>query len=173
MTALILPWNGSAPAIDPTAFIAPTASVIGDVSLGADVGVYFGAVIRADSATITIGAGSNVQDNVTLHVDPDYPVVVGNGVTIGHNAVVHGATVEDDCLIGMGARVLNGARIGAGSLVAAGAVVLPGTVIPPGSLVAGLPGKVRREMSDGDLAANRANAAGYVERSRAYRSALA
>ena len=173
MTTLILPWNGSEPVVHPTAFVAPTASLIGDVVLGADVGVYFGAVIRADNATITIGAGSNVQDNVTLHVDDDFPVTIGAGVSIGHNAVVHGCTVEDDCLIGMGARVLNGARIGAGSLVAAGAVVLPGSEVPPGSLVAGVPGKVRRELSADDIAANRANAAHYVERSQAYRAALA
>lgn len=167
-----MPWNGITPDIDATAFIAPTSSLIGDVTLGPDVGVYFGAVIRGDMSSITVGTRSNVQDNVTLHVDDGFPLTVGSGVSIGHNAVVHGCTIEDDCLIGMGSRVLNGARVGAGSLIAAGAVVAPGTDVPPGSLVAGVPGKVRREMSADDLAANQANAQIYVERSAAYRIAL-
>lgn len=170
--ALIMPWDGSVPDVDDTAFVAPTATLVGAVHLGPDASAWFGAVIRADKDTITIGARSNVQDNCSLHVDTGFPVSVGAGVTIGHNAVVHGCTVEDDCLIGMGARVLNGAVVGTGSLVAAGAVVLPGTVVPPGSLVAGVPGKVRRELSADEVDRNRANAQTYVDLATAYRTAL-
>ncbi|MER8060635.1 MULTISPECIES: gamma carbonic anhydrase family protein [unclassified Streptomyces] len=145
--ALIVGIGGKEPRIDAEAFVAPTASVIGDVTLGAGASVWYGAVVRGDVETITVGARANVQDNVTLHADPGFPVTIGERVSIGHNAVVHGATVEDDCLVGMGATVLNGAVIGAGSLVAAQALVPQGMVVPAGSLVAGVPAKVRRELS--------------------------
>lgn len=144
---LIVGIGGKEPRVDVEAFVAPTASVIGDVTLGAGASVWYGAVVRGDVETITVGARANVQDNVTLHADPGFPVTIGERVSIGHNAVVHGATVEDDCLIGMGATVLNGAVIGAGSLVAAQALVPQGMVVPAGSLVAGVPAKVRRELS--------------------------
>ncbi|CAL2055239.1 MULTISPECIES: gamma carbonic anhydrase family protein [Streptomyces] len=144
---LIVGIGGKEPRVDAEAFVAPTASVIGDVTLGAGASVWYGAVVRGDVETITVGARANVQDNVTLHADPGFPVTIGERVSIGHNAVVHGATVEDDCLIGMGATVLNGAVIGAGSLVAAQALVPQGMVVPAGSLVAGVPAKVRRELS--------------------------
>ncbi|MGW4885448.1 gamma carbonic anhydrase family protein [Streptomyces murinus] len=144
---LIMGIGGKEPRVDAEAFVAPTASVIGDVTLGAGASVWYGAVVRGDVETITVGARANVQDNVTLHADPGFPVTIGERVSIGHNAVVHGATVEDDCLIGMGATVLNGAVIGAGSLVAAQALVPQGMVVPAGSLVAGVPAKVRRELS--------------------------
>ncbi|WP_330258393.1 gamma carbonic anhydrase family protein [Streptomyces murinus] len=144
---LIVGIGGKEPRVDAQAFVAPTASVIGDVTLGAGASVWYGAVVRGDVETITVGARANVQDNVTLHADPGFPVTIGERVSIGHNAVVHGATVEDDCLIGMGATVLNGAVIGAGSLVAAQALVPQGMVVPAGSLVAGVPAKVRRELS--------------------------
>ncbi len=117
--ALIVGIGGREPQVDPEAFVAPTATVIGDVTLHAGASVWYGAVVRGDVERITVGANANVQDNVTLHADPGFPVNVGERVSIGHNAVVHGAAVEDDCLIGMGATVLNGAVIGAGSLVAA------------------------------------------------------
>ncbi|MEU6065158.1 MULTISPECIES: gamma carbonic anhydrase family protein [Streptomyces] len=145
--ALIVGIGGKDPEIDPEAFVAPTASVIGDVVLHAGASVWYGAVVRGDAERITVGASANVQDNVTLHADPGFPVTVGERVSIGHNAVVHGATVGDDCLIGMGATVLNGAVIGAGSLVAAQALVPQGMVVPPGSLVAGVPAKVKRELT--------------------------
>jgi carbonic anhydrase/acetyltransferase-like protein (isoleucine patch superfamily) len=144
--------GGKSPDIDPTAFTAPTSVVVGEVTLGAGASVWYSAVLRADCGPITLGADSNVQDNCTVHVDPGFPVSIGERVSIGHNAVVHGCTVEDDCLIGMSATILNGAVIGAGSLVAAGAVVLEGTVVPPRSLVAGVPAKVRRELSDEEFA---------------------
>ncbi|MFE6281511.1 gamma carbonic anhydrase family protein [Streptomyces sp. NPDC057877] len=146
--ALITGIGGKEPKVDAEAFVAPTASVIGDVTLHAGASVWYGAVLRGDVERISVGANSNVQDNCTLHADPGFPVTVGERVSIGHNAVVHGATVEDDCLIGMGATVLNGAVIGAGSLVAAQALVPQGMRVPPGSLVAGVPAKVKRELTE-------------------------
>ncbi|MFG3249953.1 gamma carbonic anhydrase family protein [Streptomyces sp. NPDC048187] len=146
--ALITGIGGKDPKVDPEAFVAPTSSVVGDVTLHAGASVWYGAVLRGDVERISVGASSNVQDNCTLHADPGFPVTVGERVSIGHNAVVHGATVEDDCLIGMGATVLNGAVIGAGSLVAAQALVPQGMRVPPGSLVAGVPAKVRRELTE-------------------------
>ncbi|MDQ2930060.1 MAG: gamma carbonic anhydrase family protein [Gemmatimonadota bacterium] len=131
--------------IDPRAYIHPLAAVIGDVTLGARASVWPTAVIRADSESIVIGADTNVQDGAVLHVDRGYPVVVGARVSIGHRAVLHGATVEDDCLIAMGAILLNGVVVGAGSLVGAGAVCREGMRIPPRSVVLGVPARVARE----------------------------
>ncbi|MEV8266377.1 gamma carbonic anhydrase family protein [Microbacterium sp. NPDC076911] len=145
--ATMLSVGGHAPDIHPEAFIATGARLIGAVTLGEGASVWYNAVLRADSDFITIGAGSNVQDNVSVHVDSGSPLFIGENVSVGHNAVVHGCTIGDGSLIGMGSVVLTGAVIGAGSLVAAGAVVLEGTVVPPGSLVAGVPAKVRRELS--------------------------
>lgn len=151
------------PEVDGTAWLAGSSAVIGRASIGAQCSIWYGASVRADMDTITIGERSNVQDSCTLHTDPGHPLVVGSGVSVGHNAVLHGCTVEDDCLIGMGAVVLNDARVGTGSLVAAGAVVSQGADIPPGSLVAGVPAKVRRELREDEREAIRVNAAGYVE----------
>ncbi|MBT1002327.1 gamma carbonic anhydrase family protein [Paenarthrobacter sp. DKR-5] len=164
------PFNGAAPRVDASAFLAPTATLIGDARLAEEASAFYGVVVRADTAAISVGAGSNLQDNVVLHADPDFPATVGAGVSIGHGAVVHGCTVEDDCLIGMGATVLNGAVIGAGSLVAAGAVVLEGTVIPPRSLVAGVPAKVRRQLTDEEFAGVQANAAHYRRLAREHKA---
>lgn len=161
--APLYPFDGNSPAVHETAFIAPSASIIGQATLDQDSSAFYGVSVRADTAAITVGAGSNLQDNVVLHADPGFPCTVGRRVSVGHAAVVHGCTVEDDCLIGMGATVLNGAVIGAGSLVAAGAVVLEGTVVPPRSLVAGVPAKVRRELTEEEFDGVRANAARYVE----------
>ncbi|MFI9151282.1 gamma carbonic anhydrase family protein [Streptomyces sp. NPDC053367] len=161
--------GGREPKVDEGAFVAPTASVIGDVSLAAGASVWYGAVLRGDVERISVGAASNVQDNCTLHADPGFPVSVGERVSIGHNAVVHGATVEDDCLIGMGATVLNGAVIGAGSLVAAQALVPQGTVVPPGSLVAGVPAKVRRALSEEERQGLTLNGVMYAELAQAHR----
>lgn len=144
----VLAFYDWVPDLDPTAFVAPSATVLGQVRLGPRVGIWYGVVLRADAERITIGEDTNVQDNSIMHCDPGLPAVLGARVTVGHGAVVHGAVVEDDCLIGMRATVLNGARIGAGSIVAAGAVVLEGTEVPPGSLVAGVPAKVKREVTD-------------------------
>ncbi|MFC9920077.1 gamma carbonic anhydrase family protein [Agromyces binzhouensis] len=151
-----------APVLEPTAFVALGAVVVGQVRLAAQSSVWYNAVLRAEAEPITLGERSNLQDGVVCHVDAGYPVVIGAGVSVGHRAVLHGCTVEDDCLIGMGATILNGAVIGAGSLVAAGAVVLEGTVVPPGSLVAGVPAKVRRELTADEQAGIRRNAEAYL-----------
>jgi carbonic anhydrase/acetyltransferase-like protein (isoleucine patch superfamily) len=148
--------------IDPTAFIHPLAFVCGEASLGARASVWPYAVVRADSDRITIGDDSNVQDGAVLHADPGVPCTIGARVTVGHRAIVHGATVADDCLIGMGAIVLNGARIGSGSIVGAGAVVREGMDVPPGSLVLGVPGRVVRATTDADHRAIARGAAAYV-----------
>lgn len=166
-----IPLAGRTPAVADTAWVAPTATVIGDVTIGERTGVFYSAVVRGDTTTITVGEGSNLQDGVVLHADPDFPCTVGSGVSIGHAAVVHGCTIEDDCLIGMGAVVLNGAVVGRGSMVAAGAVVLEGAQIPPGSLVAGVPGKVRRELTTQEQAGVRENARHYTELTAAHRAA--
>ena len=163
---MLLNYKGSFPSPGERCFVAETAAVIGDVTLGADCSVWFGASVRGDSAPITVGAGSNIQDNATVHCSDGAPAVIGKNVSIGHNAVVHSAAVEDDVLIGMGAVVLNGAVIGAGSIVGAGAVVTKGTVIPPNSLVMGVPGRVVRPVPPG---ANLENARLYVEKKEAYR----
>jgi carbonic anhydrase/acetyltransferase-like protein (isoleucine patch superfamily) len=154
--APLYPFAGSTPAVHDSAFVAPTASIIGNATLAQDSSAFYGVSVRADTAAISVGAGSNLQDNVVLHADPGFPCTVGEGVSVGHAAVVHGCTVEDDCLIGMGATVLNGAVIGAGSLVAAGAVVLEGTV-------------VRRGLTDEEYDGVRANAARYRELAAAHR----
>jgi len=159
---VVLAFEGHTPVLAEGAWAAPGASLIGRVTLAARASVFYGAVVRADADAISIGEGSNVQDNVSIHADFGKPTTVGAGVSIGHNAVLHGCTVEDDCLVGMSATVLNGAVIGRGSLIAAGSVVLEGTVVPPGSLVAGLPAKVRRPLTDAEIEGIRANAAYYV-----------
>ncbi|MFD7614196.1 gamma carbonic anhydrase family protein [Streptomyces sp. NPDC059828] len=161
--ALISGVGGKQPRIDPGAFVAPTSVVIGEVSLAAGSSIWYHAVLRGDCGPIVIGVDSNVQDNCTVHVDPGFPVTVGERVTVGHNAVLHGCTVEDDVLIGMGATVLNGAHIGAGSLVAAQALVPQGMRVPPGSLVAGVPAKVRRQLTDEEREGLKVNALMYLE----------
>ncbi|MGW4032045.1 gamma carbonic anhydrase family protein [Streptomyces sp. NPDC004838] len=169
--AYIAGVGGTEPRVDPGAFTAPTSVVIGDVALAAGASVWYHAVLRADCGPIVIGADSNIQDNCTVHVDPGFPVTVGERVTVGHNAVLHGCTVEDDVLVGMGATVLNGARVGAGSLVAAGALVPQGMEIPPGSLVAGVPAKVKRPLTDEEREGIRTNAAMYLELVKSHREA--
>lgn len=158
---LIVAIRGRTPEVHEDSWVAPNASLIGHVRLAARASVWYGATLRAEAEPIDIGAGTNIQDGVTIHVDPEYPVRVGKGVSVGHNAVLHGCTVEDGALIGMGAIVLNGAVVGADSLVAAGALVPQGVVIPPRSLVAGVPGRVRRELSEAELESNRHNAVVY------------
>jgi carbonic anhydrase/acetyltransferase-like protein (isoleucine patch superfamily) len=167
----IVPFGSASPTIDPSAWVAPNATVVGAVTISAHASVFFGAVLRGDTDAIVVGAGSNIQDNVTLHTDRGLVLTVGSRVSVGHGAVLHGCTVEDDCLIGMSATVLNGAVIGAGSLVAAGAVVLEYTVVPAGSLVTGVPAKVIRSLSADEKAALVENARHYAELSRAYRIA--
>jgi len=164
----LLPFDGATPDVDETAFLAPTAAVIGRVRIERDAVVMFGAVLRGDRDAIVLGAGSNLQDNAVVHCDPGSPTTIGADVSVGHGAVVHGCTIGDECLIGMNATVLNRAVIGTGSLVAAGAVVLEGTEIPPRSLVAGVPAKVRRPITDEELEHIRRNAVVYRELAAAY-----
>lgn len=155
--------DGVCPTIDPSAFIAPGVTLIGDVRVGPGSSIYYGCVLRADRNSITIGSGTNIQDNTVMHSDPGKPVVIGDRVSVGHRALVHGCIVGDDVLVGMSATLLNECRIGSGSLVAAGAVVLEGTEVPDGSLVAGVPGKVRRPLTEDDLARVHGNAQAYEE----------
>jgi carbonic anhydrase/acetyltransferase-like protein (isoleucine patch superfamily) len=170
--ALIAGVLGREPRLDPSAYAAPTSVVLGDVTLGARSSVWYHAVLRGDGEEIRIGAGSNIQDNCTVHADPGYPAVIGTGVTVGHNTVLHGCVVEDGVLVGMGATVLNGARIGAGSLVAAAALVPQGMQVPPNSLVAGVPAKVKRELTGEEREKLRLNAEHYVALAEAHREAL-
>jgi carbonic anhydrase/acetyltransferase-like protein (isoleucine patch superfamily) len=166
--ALITAVGGREPDVHPEAFAAPTSVVVGEVTMAAGSSVWYHAVLRADCGPIVLGAGSNVQDNCTVHVDPGFPVTVGERVSVGHNAVLHGCTVEDDVLVGMGATVLNGAHIGAGSLIAAQALVPQGMRVPPGSLVAGVPAKVKRELTAEEREGIKLNAAMYLELARAH-----
>jgi carbonic anhydrase/acetyltransferase-like protein (isoleucine patch superfamily) len=158
-----------APKIDDEAFVAPTAVVVGAVTMGAESSIWYGAVARADHETIEIGERSNVQDGSTLHSDAGFPLVIGRGVTVGHRVVLHGARVDDDVLVGMGSVVMNGAHIGSGSIVAAGAVVTQGKTFPPRSVIAGIPAKVVRQATDDDLLHIQGNAAAYYERLTAAR----
>ncbi|MER7818475.1 gamma carbonic anhydrase family protein [Streptomyces sp. NPDC096153] len=170
--ALISGVGGKEPKISSEAFTAPTSVVIGEVTMAAGASVWYHTVLRADCGPIVLGADSNIQDNCTVHVDPGFPVTVGERVSVGHNAVLHGCTVEDDVLVGMGATVLNGAHIGAGSLVAAQALVPQGMRVPPGSLVAGVPAKVKRELTDEEREGIKLNAAMYLELVKSHRAAV-
>lgn len=167
--ARIISVNGRTPQIDPGAFIAAGATLVGDVHVKKGASVFYGCVLRAEAAPITIGEDSNVQDNTVMHTDAGKPVVIGARVSIGHQALVHGASVDDDVLIGMHSTVLNDAHIGTESLVAAGAIVLEGTEIPPRSLVAGVPAKVRREMTEEGVEKVRQNAQSYLQLSALHR----
>ncbi|GGQ48275.1 gamma carbonic anhydrase family protein [Couchioplanes azureus] len=166
-------YDGHTPWVAPTAWTAPTATLVGRVRIGEHSSLWYGAVVRADGERITIGERSNVQDGCVLHADPGFPLAVGSRVSVGHNATLHGCTIGDDVLIGMGATVLNGARIGDGVLVAAGALVGQGAEIPGGVLVAGVPGKVRRELTPAEVAQISANAATYVDLAGAHRRHIA
>lgn len=161
-----------APRIAASAWIAPSADVIGEVVLGEEASVWFGAVIRADNGLISVGDRSNVQDGATLHSDPDAPLTIGRGVTIGHRAILHGCTVEDDVLVGMGATILNHAVIGAGSIVGAGALVTEGKIFPPCSLIVGAPATVRRTLDPAAIDGLRRGADGYAAKARHFREEL-
>ena len=159
---MITPLGATSPQVDPSAWVAPHARLVGDVTVGPEASVWYTTVVRGDGDQIRIGARTNIQDGCVLHTDPGLVLDVGAGVSVGHRAVLHGCVIEDDCLIGMGSIVMNGARIGAGSLVAAGSLVTEGTQVPPRSLVVGSPPKVRRELSDDELVIVRYNATHYV-----------
>jgi carbonic anhydrase/acetyltransferase-like protein (isoleucine patch superfamily) len=169
--ALMLPVAGRGASIDPAAFLAPTSVVLGDVTIAAGASIWYNTVLRGDVESIAIGVGSNVQDNCTVHADPGFPVTVGRGVSVGHNAVLHGCVVEDGALVGMGATVLNGARIGAGCLVAAQALVPQGLSAPPNSLIAGVPARLQRELTPEERALLTATAEGYITLARLHQEA--
>ncbi|MGF6821147.1 carbonic anhydrase/acetyltransferase-like protein (isoleucine patch superfamily) [Microbacterium sp. ZKA21] len=172
-SASIIALAERTPSIADDVFVADGARVVGAVTLEAGSSVWYNAVLRADSSSITIGAESNLQDNVSVHVDSGHPVVLGRRVSVGHNAVVHGCTIGDGSLVGMGAVVLSGAVIGSGCLIAGGAVVLAGIEVPDGSLVAGVPAKVRRALTDEERAGLTANAETYLAHVRTHESAAA
>lgn len=161
--------DGNTPDVHPEAWIAPGAILVGRVTIDRGANIWYGSVLRADDDDIIVGAECNIQDLSCLHVDPGEPAVLEDGVSLGHRAMVHGAYVETGALIGIGAIVLGRARIGAGSLIAAGAVIPPGTTVPAGVLVAGVPGRVIRELTDADRESFATTASGYVERSGRHR----
>ncbi|WP_375450273.1 gamma carbonic anhydrase family protein [uncultured Devosia sp.] len=166
--------DGIAPRIDDdVAWIAPTAILVGAVDVGADASIWFGVVARGDNEPISIGPGSNIQDNCVLHTDMGFPLIIGDGCTIGHKAMLHGCTIGDNTLIGMGATVLNGARVGRDCLVGAGALITEGKLIPDRSLVVGAPGRIIRALDAEAIAGLRQSAAGYVRNGRRFAAGLA
>ena len=167
-----LTLDGHTPELATDSWAAPGSTLIGRVHLNSGANVWYGAILRGDTETISIGANTNIQDGCVLHADPGYPTQVGRGVTAGHRAVLHGCTIGDDTLIGMGAVVLNGCTIGQGCLIAAGTTLLEGTDIPDGSLVAGTPGKIRRELTEDEQAGLRLSASTYVDYAAKHRQAL-
>jgi carbonic anhydrase/acetyltransferase-like protein (isoleucine patch superfamily) len=166
---MIRPFNGKHPVIHETAFIADDASVIGDVEIGEDASVWYGSIIRGDVNYIRIGARTNIQDATVIHVSSkDHATIVEHEVTVGHRVTLHGCYVETGCLIGIGAILLDGVRVGANSLVAAGSLLTPGTQIPPGSLVMGAPAKVKRELTDDEVAGVERSWRNYIELKNQY-----
>ncbi|XZE45922.1 gamma carbonic anhydrase family protein [Pirellulaceae bacterium SH467] len=173
---MTVPWDRTIfrpELIASNAFVAPNATLLGEVLVGNEACVLFGAVLRGDCEPISIGDESNIQDHCCLHADPGFPCVVGRRVTVGHGAIIHGATVEDECLIGIRAILLNGSVIGTGSIIAAGALIPEGKIIPPHSLVMGMPGKVVRQVGPDDRVLIERGWQHYVETANAYRTSLA
>ena len=164
--------DGEAPDVEPSAWIAPNAQVIGKVRLQAEASIWFGAVLRGDNELIDIGARSNIQENTVMHTDMGFPLTVGADCTIGHAAILHGCVLEDGVLIGMGSTVLNGARIGEGSLVGANALITEGKTFPPRSLIVGAPAVVKRELSEQEVQRLRASAMHYAANAARFRKGL-
>jgi carbonic anhydrase/acetyltransferase-like protein (isoleucine patch superfamily) len=160
---MLLSVGSLEPRLDDRCWVAPGAVLVGDVRVAADASVWYGSVLRADGGSITVGAGTNIQDGCVAHADEHGDVLLGERISVGHRVILHACTVEDGALIGMGAIVLTGARVGAGSLVAAGAVVREGAVIPAGSLVAGVPAQVRRPLTEAEAVRVRENAESYLD----------
>ena len=169
---MILPFQSKNPKIDPSAFIAPGSHVIGDVTLGQWSSVWFGAVLRGDLSPIHVGEATNIQDQAVVHVDWGRGCRIGDGVIVGHQAVIHACEVSDGVLVGIGARILSGAKIGAFSLIAAGAVVLENAVIPERSLVLGVPGKVARQLTPKEVGQHLSHAKRYAELAKKYKKYL-
>lgn len=172
MKPVIVGLHNDVPTIALSAWVAPHASIIGKVRLGDHSSIWYNSVVRADDETISIGTRSNIQDVSVLHADPGYPVHIGDRVSVGHGAVIHGATIGDDSLIGMGTRVLNGANIGKNSLVAAGALVLEGFQAPEGSLIVGAPARIAREVSEQEMLLIRETSDEYVTNARRHREQI-
>ncbi|GAA1737225.1 gamma carbonic anhydrase family protein [Isoptericola hypogeus] len=170
--ATVLPFDGHTPEIDPTAWVAPTATLVGRVRIGPRASVFYGAVLRGDMDSIELGEGSNLQDNCVVHTDTGVPTVIGKGVGVGHGAIVHGATVGDGSLIGMGATLLNGAVVGEGAFVAAGALVREGQEIPAGHLAVGVPARVRGELDGAGAERVRRNAIEYQDLAERHRRSV-
>lgn len=165
---MLLAYSGRTPRIAVSAFIAPSADLIGDVEVGENSSVWFQTVLRGDIEPVRVGANSNIQDGCVLHTVEGSPAIVGAWVTVGHRAVIHGCTIEDHCLIGMGAIILNGVRVGEGSIIAAGALVAENTIVPPRSLYMGVPARFRRELHDVDRVFIDAHAEHYLDYKRIY-----
>jgi carbonic anhydrase/acetyltransferase-like protein (isoleucine patch superfamily) len=172
MKALVIAVGRYAPRLAPDVFLAPTAVVAGRVWIGTGSSVWYGSVLRAEDEEVVLGADCNVQDGCVLHADPGFPCVLGHRVSLGHRAVVHGARLADDVMVGMGAVVLNGARVGSWSVVAAGAVVRPGGQVPEGVLVAGVPAQVVRQITDAERALIKQTAAAYRSKAEQHREGL-
>ncbi|MGD8531046.1 MAG: gamma carbonic anhydrase family protein [Syntrophobacterales bacterium] len=165
-----LSFKGVQPTIDPTVYVAPGAVIIGDVVIGPESSIWFGTIVRADVHYIRIGSQTNIQDQCVLHVTGGkHPLHIGNRITVGHRAIIHGCTIEDGCLIGMGAVLLDGCYVGSEAVVAAGAVVAEGTRIPPRTLAMGVPAEPRREVNDKELARARSSSSHYIELAEIYR----
>ncbi|HVN49337.1 MAG TPA: gamma carbonic anhydrase family protein [Bacteroidota bacterium] len=167
--ANLIAYNGISPKLHPSVHVAEGATLVGNVEIGEQSSVWFHAVVRGDVNNITIGMRTNVQDNAVLHVTETFPLRIGNGITIGHNAVLHGCTIEDGCLIGMGSLILDGAIVKRGAMVAAGAVILEGMIVPEGVLAAGVPANIKRPLTDKEklfLIQAADNYVGYVEQYR-------
>lgn len=169
---LILPYEGHAPELADDAFVAPGCTLIGRVRMGAGSSVWYGSVLRGDNDALVLGEGVDVQDGCILHTDAGRPLSLGDRVSLGHGAIVHGADVDADVLIGMGAVLLNGARVGRHALVAAGALVRPGQEVPPRTLVAGVPARVAREVTDDEIEMIERTASNYRDKARRRRAAL-
>ena len=167
---MILDYKGMRPKIGKNVFIAPTAVIIGNVEIMDNANIWYGTVVRGDRDTITIGRNTNIQDNCTVHIDPGYPVIIGHHVTIAHRAVVHGCTIEDQSLIGIGAIVLNGALVKEGSVVGSGAVVREGQMVGPYQLVAGVPAKLKKELDKTTVEKNLKSSENYIKLARAHRN---
>ena len=160
---MIRPYKGKSPNIDSSAYVENSAHIIGDVVIGEESSIWFNAVVRGDVNYIKIGARTNVQDSSVLHVTKDtHPLIIGDEVTVGHNVTLHGCTIKDMCLIGMGSIILDGAEIGEGSIVGAGALVKEGMRVEPGTLIVGVPARMVRELSDGELERIRQSARNYI-----------
>jgi carbonic anhydrase/acetyltransferase-like protein (isoleucine patch superfamily) len=170
LTKMIRPLNDTSPRIHETAFIANNAIIIGDVEIGKNASVWFGSILRGDVNYISIGAGTNIQDGTVIHVSSkDHPTILEDRITVGHRVTLHGCYIETGCLIGIGSIILDGARIGKNSLVAAGSLVTPNTQVPPGSMVMGSPAKVKRPLTEEEMAGIRDNVESYIDLAAAYK----